>query len=233
MTTLANRLAELRKAHRLSQEDLAAQVHVSRQAVSKWETGQASPDTKTLIALAEVYGISLDELVGLTVGERGNPAELSDQLTAPGLVRIHESDEGNRQTYADRTHYASAPAPADTILGTEAERSRAAFAAVSDPDSGYQVYDPRPNAGLPVAYGPADSPSPSGKGGWSMTSAIPIMNAAIAIIPFVYLALGFLFHAWSTAWVIFLVIPAIAVVRNSLKPKKRSPKERPRPRSAV
>ena len=63
---LANRLAELRKQKGLSQEELADKLQVSRQAISKWERGEASPDTDNLIELAKIYGISLDELVGLS-----------------------------------------------------------------------------------------------------------------------------------------------------------------------
>lgn len=59
----ANRLYELRKEHGLSQEDLAEKLGVSRQAVSKWERSEASPDTDNLIALAKIYNLSLDELV--------------------------------------------------------------------------------------------------------------------------------------------------------------------------
>ena len=46
---LANRLAELRKQKGLSQEELADRLQVSRQAISKWERGEASPDTDNLI----------------------------------------------------------------------------------------------------------------------------------------------------------------------------------------
>ena len=63
MTELAQRLYEMRKAHNLSQEELADKLNVSRQAVSKWECGDSSPDTDNLIALSELYGVSLDELV--------------------------------------------------------------------------------------------------------------------------------------------------------------------------
>lgn len=59
----ANRLFELRKKHNLSQEELAEKLGVSRQAVSKWERSEASPDTDNLIALAKIYGLSLDELI--------------------------------------------------------------------------------------------------------------------------------------------------------------------------
>lgn len=59
----ANRLLELRKKHNLSQEELAEKLGVSRQAVSKWERSEASPDTDNLIALAKIYNLSLDELI--------------------------------------------------------------------------------------------------------------------------------------------------------------------------
>ncbi len=61
---LADRLVELRKEHRLSQEALAEKLGLSRQSISKWERAEASPDTDNLIALAEVYGITLDQLLG-------------------------------------------------------------------------------------------------------------------------------------------------------------------------
>lgn len=59
----ADRLVELRKAYGYSQEALSEKLGVSRQAISKWERGESSPDTDNLIALAEVYGLSLDELL--------------------------------------------------------------------------------------------------------------------------------------------------------------------------
>ena len=59
----ANKLVELRKKHGLSQEELADKLGVSRQAVSKWERSEASPDTDNLIELAKLYDISLDELL--------------------------------------------------------------------------------------------------------------------------------------------------------------------------
>lgn len=60
---IANRLVELRKKHGLSQEELASKLGISRQAVSKWERAESSPDTDNLICLAKLYGVSLDELL--------------------------------------------------------------------------------------------------------------------------------------------------------------------------
>ncbi len=57
------KLQRLRKERGLSQEELAGKLNVSRQAVSKWERGEASPDTDNLVQLAKLYKISLDQLV--------------------------------------------------------------------------------------------------------------------------------------------------------------------------
>ncbi len=56
------KLAELRKAKGLTQKDLAETLHVSRQAISRWEVGTAAPSLDNLVRLSEIYGISLDEL---------------------------------------------------------------------------------------------------------------------------------------------------------------------------
>lgn len=58
-------LSELRKQNNLSQEDLANQLRISRQAVSKWETNQSLPDSKNLIELSKIFNVSVDELLGL------------------------------------------------------------------------------------------------------------------------------------------------------------------------
>ena len=60
---IANKLVKLRKQAGLSQEELADKLGLSRQAVSKWERAEASPDTDNLICLAKLYGVSLDELL--------------------------------------------------------------------------------------------------------------------------------------------------------------------------
>lgn len=59
----ADRLQELRKNHGYSQEALSEKLGVSRQAISKWERGESSPDTDNLIALANIYGLTLDDIL--------------------------------------------------------------------------------------------------------------------------------------------------------------------------
>lgn len=60
---LNERLYELRKSNNWSQEELAEKMEVSRQTISKWESGKATPELNKLVKLAELYKITLDELV--------------------------------------------------------------------------------------------------------------------------------------------------------------------------
>lgn len=62
---LKENLAALRKDKGLSQNDLAEEMHVSRQTISKWERGNVLPSTDNLIWLSKFYQVSLDELVGI------------------------------------------------------------------------------------------------------------------------------------------------------------------------
>ena len=60
---LPNNLYELRRRHGLSQEEFAEKLYVSRQAVSKWERGEAYPDTENLIAISDMFGVTIDDLL--------------------------------------------------------------------------------------------------------------------------------------------------------------------------
>lgn len=56
-------LKTMRKLHRLTQEEVAEKIGVSRQAVAKWENGETVPDIQNCLALAELYDVVLDDLV--------------------------------------------------------------------------------------------------------------------------------------------------------------------------
>lgn len=94
----ANRLYELRKKHNLSQEELAEKLGVSRQAVSKWERSEASPDTDNLIALAKIYNLSLDELIyGEKEGKKEEPKAEPEQEPETEI----EDEEEYEEEYED------------------------------------------------------------------------------------------------------------------------------------
>ena len=67
--TLGERLKMYRTQKGLSQEKIAEMLDVSRQAVTKWEAGQTTPSSDNLIALANLYDVSLDELIGKNENE--------------------------------------------------------------------------------------------------------------------------------------------------------------------
>lgn len=70
---LSEKILQLRKMNGLSQDDLAEKVNVSRQSVSKWESGQATPELEKILILADVFNVTTDnllrpsELDGLTI----------------------------------------------------------------------------------------------------------------------------------------------------------------------
>ena len=60
---LGKKIYELRKSKNLSQEDVAEELNITRQTVSKWETNQSTPDFDKIVPLCELFGISTDELL--------------------------------------------------------------------------------------------------------------------------------------------------------------------------
>lgn len=60
---IGEKIYSLRKKHNLSQEELANELNVSRQTVSKWEVGESCPDFDKIVPLCELFGISTEELL--------------------------------------------------------------------------------------------------------------------------------------------------------------------------
>lgn len=83
--TLGERIAALRSEKKLSQGDLAEKLNVSRQSVSKWETGASVPELDKLLLLSEVFGLSLDQLVKGDASAASAP-DLAQPEAAPQAV---------------------------------------------------------------------------------------------------------------------------------------------------
>lgn len=84
---LGEKLTQARKAAGLTQADVAAKLNVSRQAVSRWESGQSKPSTERLLALGVLYGVSIDQL--LNTGNVEVPA--AKTVSAPPEVASREA----------------------------------------------------------------------------------------------------------------------------------------------
>ena len=93
---IANKLIELRKARGVSQEELAAHLGISRQAISKWERGEASPDIDNIVMLSRFYGVSRRVKSHARSG-RGGPLRLRprDRVLGKG-ERYHVRRGGGR-----------------------------------------------------------------------------------------------------------------------------------------
>lgn len=118
----AQRLADLRRSKGFSQEGLARKLGLSRQAVSKWERAESSPDTENLISLAKLYGVSLDELL--------NPSdEIEDDIEFENEDRARQREA--EATERARTHEAAARATEAATQASDAAAKAAQAASWS------------------------------------------------------------------------------------------------------
>jgi len=85
--TLGERLKIYRTGKGLSQEKLSELLDVSRQAVTKWESGQTTPSSDNMIALAKLYDISLDELIGIRAEAAGKTRPRYNPVLRANLIR--------------------------------------------------------------------------------------------------------------------------------------------------
>lgn len=90
--TLAEKLKSLRKQSNLSQENLAAKLGVSRQAVTKWETDAGIPDIENLISISRLFDISLDELLSTEKIEKNSPDYLYENVTEYDIDELKHYD---------------------------------------------------------------------------------------------------------------------------------------------
>ncbi len=189
---IAERLIKLRKQHGLSQEELADQLGVSRQAVSKWERAESSPDTDNLIALAKLYNISLDELFGINKDDDKE-------------VKSQESDEGKKQTYCkiDKN---------GLFVKTPKESVEIDFKAL-----GIDIakYTKREKTKFKVDLFPKNHNKNS-----KIVAILEIILVFCALIA--YLLVGFLANGWHWAWILFFVPYIVTSTYKAIYKKKVS-----------
>jgi transcriptional regulator with XRE-family HTH domain len=191
---IAQRLAELRRQNGFSQEVLAEKLGLSRQAISKWERAESSPDTDNLIALARLYKISLDELLAIE-------PDLDDDVAFEAQDRARQQQNQSQQTEVPPLVAASGP----TSTASAAPDEAPAFA--SEQRSSYEV-------DADGCY-LADNGRPYKHKSKLRTFPFPI------IVVVVYLIVVFTFNGiWTWSWLIFLSIPLwywiVAVVEDRL-----------------
>ena len=176
---IANRLVELRRAHGYSQEELAGRLGVSRQAISKWERAESSPDTDNLIALARLYGISLDGLLLHTpaggAAAQAAPEPEPEAETAP-----------DRDTEAEEVFAAASAWDAAEKAERKARKKE------------WKKWKERLLWLLTLVLMVALP---------NLTSALGLQEVYALIVTMVYLHTGFRLDNWHPGWMLFLTIP--------------------------
>lgn len=218
---IANRLVELRKQNRLSQEELAARIGVSRQAVSKWERAEASPDTDNLILLARLYQVSLDELLRtreIPRTEETPSAGAADRARGPEPASgasgeassLQEAAGDDEEPPVSRTDGSSGGPPPegggqevsigpDGLCIQDGEEQT-----VIGPD-GIRIQDGDGEVSLALGEFRITEGKASPAVDWKRRRWLAFPYPVLAAI--VFLLLGFLGGWWHPGWVVFLTVP--------------------------
>lgn len=111
--TLGNMIAQYRKNLSITQDALAQQLGVTNQAVSKWESDQCCPDVMLLPKLADIFGITIDDLFG----RESQPKKEKSSFEKMFGISLEELDKkGNQQKRAEQSTGNASPWPDDNVL---------------------------------------------------------------------------------------------------------------------
>ena len=118
--TLREKLIVLRDRAGLSQMELADRLGVSRQAVSRWESGDTTPTMDKLKSLARIYGVSLDWLCSDTADREPPEAAKPEADRNPDEAPRERKVRKNRKSGPSRSHWRSARSPS-SVYGLQQE----------------------------------------------------------------------------------------------------------------
>lgn len=207
---IANRLVNLRKSNNLSQEALAEKLGISRQAVSKWERAEASPDTDNLILLARLYGVSLDELLR-TEDEIPRPEAEDEGVSQNGWENDNRNSAGGNASGGERDDES-------VHVGLNGIYVKDKSSEVHVGWNGIYVNDKVKGDNVRVDKNGIYVNGERRDREWVNFLTFPI--ALIVIVA--YLVMGFGWNAWHPGWIIFLVIPVCATFFEAIAKRDAS-----------
>ncbi len=224
----ANILLQYRKKSGLSQEELASKIGVSRQAVSKWERAEASPDTDNLILLAKVYGVTLDELLTGDPEEilNRNKQDLEDNKTEENTeTDTGKESENNEETKAkvsfkNGIHVDDGKDKVDISFRNGIHVDSSDGAKVHIDRNGINVVD---ESGKQKVYTDENGHIYGDKDYKKNGKKNPAMEFPIWLVSVVaFFLFGFLdiLGGWVTSWLWFLVIPLYYTTVKAIQKKK-------------
>lgn len=204
---IANRLVNLRKQNNLSQEALAEKLGISRQAVSKWERAEASPDTDNLILLARLYGVSLDEL--LQTEDEIPRAEKEESSSAGG----DSSSDTETESYGsnENEEYVHVDKNGIYVNGEKYDKEKLFY---------HHAHFPMALI-IGIAYIVLGCVYHAWHPGWLLFLLIPIWHSLVeairtknayhfaypVLVTLIFLCLGIFKFWWHPGWVVYLTIP--------------------------
>lgn len=230
---IANKLLQLRKEKGLSQEQLASQLGISRQAVSKWERAEASPDTDNLIALAKLYDISLDELL---LHEPANKIEQSVDEEDKDYVHVGFDGIDVKEKQGDEVHVGFDGIHVNEYNGHKVDIDKNGVYIDDehyDRDDFKHWYSEKKHRfpfGMILFFGALIYACVTGQWHptWIIIIAIPTIESLITAIrkrklskfaypllcAMLYLWMGFYHSYWHPGWAIFLTIPVYYLIAD-------------------
>lgn len=211
------RLGDLRREKGLSQEELAEKLGLSRQAVSKWERGESQPDMGNLVALADVYEVTIDEIVRFRPDDASDAADTSDTSGASGTSDASDAPNvaSDIPDIASDAKAEEASPAADISTMNDASRDDGKMSEETHEVSSF----PPPPTGQPVdpaasTIPPFNAPPTPPRKKVSPWLSFPYPLLVVLI----FLIAGFAFGLWHPAWILFLTIPfyywIVAVITN-------------------
>lgn len=227
---IANHLVQLRKEKGYSQETLAEKLGLSRQAVSKWERAEASPDTDNLIALAKLYHMTLDELLLMDTensGEKDVPGDCENDVNSEPeeekKQQVHVSFKGIHVIDGDQEVHVAPGLIYVKENGAETvniNKHKVFVKGKEDPEHSRWLTVPCPflvTAIFLILGFAADAWHP----GWLVFFSIPLYYSLLDAIvkrepnhfafpvlaAAIYLALGLFGGWWAWGWIVFLTVP--------------------------
>lgn len=195
---IANRLVNLRKSNNLSQEALAEKLGISRQAVSKWERAEASPDTDNLILLARLYGVSLDTLL-----------QTEDEIpTAESITEDPSEPFQNEEASDEKAEYVHVGFNGIHVKDEESE--------VHVGWSGIHVDDRRKNENVHIDKNGIYVNGERRDKEWITHHA---HFPSFLLVMVVYIFIGCMWNAWHPGWLLFFTVPVFTTFISAVKNK--------------
>ena len=207
---IASRLVALRKENSLSQEALAEKLGISRQAVSKWERAEASPDTDNLIALAKLYHVSLDELLRIHEDE-----DNTDDIEKEAQIELRESielgsDKGEKRDSGQKD------AEEDVHVGFDGIHVKDGNGEVHVSWKGIHVHDKKKDNEVHIDKDGIRINGEDAEGHiftHGKDAQLPL--GIIAIVA--YIIIGVIFNLWHPGWLIFFFVPIIGTLIHAIR----------------